>query len=137
VLTPVDRQKYRIRQSSLPPPQQPPFWIIGKVAATAGDLPHEPYPGKRLHVRAMIRDGRDAFVGSQSLRKLELDKRREVGVLLKHPAVVHELAAIFEEDWALTESGQHQKKKALKSTPSKPTKTRGRSPRRWRLRQSV
>ena len=85
--------------------------IIGKVAATAGDLPHEPYPGKRLHVRAMIRDGRDAFVGSQSLRRLELDKRREVGVLLKHPALVHELGAIFEEDWALTESGQRQKKK--------------------------
>src|SRR5687767_3885360 len=27
------------------------------------------YPGKRLHVRAIVRDGRRAFVGSQSLRK--------------------------------------------------------------------
>ena len=37
------------------------------------------FPGKRLHVRAIVRDGRRAFVGSQSLRKLELDERREVG----------------------------------------------------------
>ena len=40
-------------------------------------------PGLRLHVRAMIRDGCAAFVGSQSLRKLELDARREVGVLIQ------------------------------------------------------
>jgi cardiolipin synthase A/B len=80
--------------------------IIGKVAASGRDLPHEAYPGKRLHVRAMVRDGRDAFVGSQSLRTLDLDRRREVGLLLKHPAVVHQLAAIFEEDWALTKSGR-------------------------------
>ena len=35
--------------------------------------------GLRLHVRAIVRDRKAAFVGSQSLRKLELDKRREVG----------------------------------------------------------
>jgi hypothetical protein len=34
-------------------------------------------------VRVIIRDGRDAFIGSQSLRKLELDQRREVGVFEK------------------------------------------------------
>jgi hypothetical protein len=36
-------------------------------------------PTHRLHVRAMARDGDAAFVGSQSLRALELDGRREVG----------------------------------------------------------
>jgi phosphatidylserine/phosphatidylglycerophosphate/cardiolipin synthase-like enzyme len=34
------------------------------------NLACEPFPGKRLHVRAMIRDGQRAFIGSQSLRRL-------------------------------------------------------------------
>ena len=46
----------------------------------------------RLHVRAMIRDGDTAFVGSQSLRALELDARREVGLIVKDPKVVKTLA---------------------------------------------
>ena len=36
----------------------------------------------RLHVRAIIRDGSEAFIGSQSLRKLELEGRREVGIIV-------------------------------------------------------
>jgi cardiolipin synthase len=80
--------------------------IIGKVAPSARDLPHEAYPGKRLHVRAIIRDGREAFVGSQSLRTLELDRRREVGLLFNNLTIVHELETIFEEDWASTTSGR-------------------------------
>ena len=39
----------------------------------------------RLHVRAIIRDGTRAFVGSQSLRKEELDSRREVGSARHQP----------------------------------------------------
>ena len=53
----------------------------------------------RLHVRAIIRDGRDAFVGSQSLRKLELEGRREVGVIVKNGAIVRKMTAVFEDDW--------------------------------------
>ena len=53
----------------------------------------------RLHVRAIIRDGKRAFIGSQSLRKLELDKRREVGLIVRDPATVKRLAATFEADW--------------------------------------
>ena len=43
--------------------------IIGKVEAK-WKIKGEKYPGKRLHVRAIIRDGRRAFLGSQSLRRL-------------------------------------------------------------------
>ena len=85
--------------------------ILGKVGKGAGDIPHEKYPGKRLHARMIVRDRRDAFLGSQSLRKLELDKRREVGLLVKNPAVVSELIRTFEEDWALTESGRRAAQK--------------------------
>ena len=60
-----------------------------------------PFPG-RLHVRAIVRDGRRAFVGSQSLRKLELDERREVGLIVRDRPVVSEIARIFEQDWART-----------------------------------
>ena len=61
----------------------------------------KPYPGKRLHVRAIIRDGRRAFVGSQSLRKLELDSRREVGVVIRERKAVKRVERVFKEDWKL------------------------------------
>ena len=55
--------------------------------------------GLRLHVRAVVRDRKTAFVGSQSLRKLELDKRREVGVITKDRRAVAQIARVFESDW--------------------------------------
>ena len=57
----------------------------------------------RLHVRAIIRDGTAAFIGSQSLRKLELDGRREVGVIVTDSRIAQRMQAIFEADW--NESG--------------------------------
>jgi len=60
-----------------------------------------PYPGKRLHVRAIVRDGRRAFIGSQSLRKLELDNRREVGVVIRERKAVRRVERVFKEDWKL------------------------------------
>jgi phosphatidylserine/phosphatidylglycerophosphate/cardiolipin synthase-like enzyme len=56
-------------------------------------------PPRRLHVRAMVRDGRRAFIGSQSLRRLELDERREVGILIRQRKIVNEIARLFETDW--------------------------------------
>ena len=55
--------------------------------------------GLRLHVRAIVRDRKTAFVGSQSLRKLELDKRREVGVITKDRRAVAQIARTFDADW--------------------------------------
>jgi cardiolipin synthase len=89
--------------------------IIGKVLGKKSGLTAEKYPGKRLHVRAIIRDGQGAFIGSQSLRKLELEERREIGVLIREPAVVRQLASFFEEDWARTELGRKEAKKAEKT----------------------
>ena len=54
-----------------------------------------------------------AFVGSQSLRKLELEKRREVGVIVDDPKVVRQMTTVFEEDWAATEGGKKTVKKEL------------------------
>src|SRR5262245_13991482 len=58
-----------------------------------------PYLGGRLHVRAIVRDGRCAFVGSQSLRALELDRRREVGIVIRAASAVRPLQRTFESDW--------------------------------------
>ena len=80
--------------------------IIGKVAGAKAALTSEKYPGKRLHVRAMVRDGNRVFLGSQSLRRLELDKRREVGLIVDDPSVVRGIHQTFEQDWAETPSGR-------------------------------
>ena len=88
--------------------------IIGKVEAK-WNIKGEPYPGKRLHIRAMIRDGKRAFIGSQSLRRLELEKRREVGIIITDEHVISDMQAIFERDWADTDSGKKEKKKEKKA----------------------
>ena len=73
--------------------------VIGNVKKGNGAIETRPLKGARLHVRAIIRDGTRAFVGSQSLRKEELDSRREVGVLISNPAVTRKLMQVFEQDW--------------------------------------
>ena len=58
--------------------------------------------GTRLHTRTIIRDRRQAFVGSQSLRTAELDARRELGLIIQDAKVVTKLVDTFETDWAST-----------------------------------
>jgi phosphatidylserine/phosphatidylglycerophosphate/cardiolipin synthase-like enzyme len=84
--------------------------IIGKAGRRGGDLRVQKMPGIRLHVRAMIRDGETVFVGSQGMRALELDARREVGLIARDPAVVKRMQQVFEEDWAKTEIGKKEQK---------------------------
>ena len=88
--------------------------VIGKVESK-WNVKSEKYPGKRLHIRAIIRDGKRAFLGSQSLRRLELDKRREVGLIITDEKVVDQMKEIFEADWAQTDSGRKQLKKEKKA----------------------
>jgi len=57
----------------------------------------------RLHTRTMVRDGSLGFVGSQSLRAVELDARREVGVIFRDPKAVARLVETFDADWARAE----------------------------------
>lgn len=77
--------------------------VIGKCKACKG-IDVRPLRPMRLHVRAMVRDGVRAFVGSQSLRRIELDKRREVGVLITNATVARQIRDVFEADWAESES---------------------------------
>ena len=89
--------------------------IIGKVSGKKTELTSERCPTRRLHVRAIIRDGRRAFMGSQSLRKLELERRREIGVIIHDESVVRQMQKVFEQDWELTDRGKKEAKKAEKA----------------------
>jgi phosphatidylserine/phosphatidylglycerophosphate/cardiolipin synthase-like enzyme len=76
--------------------------VLGKTSKRGAGLAVRKSP-VRLHVRAMVRDEDTAFVGSQSLRALELDGRREVGLIARDPKVVKRLLEVFESDWAKVE----------------------------------
>ena len=76
--------------------------IIGELEkkwARARFAEVRPLRGMRLHVRAIVRDGRRAFAGSQSLRKLELDERREVGIFIRDRKAVRKVEKVFNADW--------------------------------------
>ena len=73
--------------------------ILGCLEKANADIKVRPMSTMRLHVRAIIRDGKTAFVGSQSLRKLELDGRREVGIIIQNGGIVRKLQTVFEADW--------------------------------------
>jgi len=99
--------------------------VMGKLQKKDLDAQIEKFPGK-LHARVIIQDGRRAFVGSQSLRRLELDERREVGVIVTDPQIVRQLVSTFESDWAETDSGkkaareaEEEKEKAKKKKKKK------------------
>jgi len=82
--------------------------VLGKVSKGADSVDARKLPGLRLHVRAMVRDGTSAFVGSQSLRKLELDGRREVGLIVRDTKVARRMQEVFESDWAATRSKKEE-----------------------------
>jgi len=74
--------------------------IIGVVPRRTGLLKVRSLKAVRLHVRLILRDGERAFLGSQSLRAAELDRRREVGLLFRDRAIANRIAKLFDQDWA-------------------------------------
>lgn len=81
--------------------------IIGKVSGRA-QFSSRQVSGMRLHTRTIIRDNNQAFVGSQSLRLVELDSRRELGLILKDAKIVKRLHETFESDWKAAQSKEER-----------------------------
>jgi phosphatidylserine/phosphatidylglycerophosphate/cardiolipin synthase-like enzyme len=54
----------------------------------------------RLHAQIIICDAKKMFLGSQSLRTLELDARRETGILTDDPELIQPVLDTFEADWS-------------------------------------
>jgi phosphatidylserine/phosphatidylglycerophosphate/cardiolipin synthase-like enzyme len=73
--------------------------VIGKMEKPPKGVAIRKLSDLRLHVRAMVRDGAQAFIGSQSLRKLELDSRREIGLIVNDSRIAKKIQAVFEQDW--------------------------------------
>jgi cardiolipin synthase A/B len=95
--------------------------VIGKIGERAG-IKVQKLTRMRLHTRTIIRDGHQAFVGSQSLRAAELDSRREVGLIVRESKIVKKLLATFEEDWGATDGAIEQpaqKQEAPSAVPKK------------------
>ena len=81
--------------------------IIGKLTRKSGTM-KVCSPPIRLHARTIVRDQQQVFIGSQSLRKLELDARREIGIIFRDPKVVSRLTKTFEHDWSPPEPPKEQ-----------------------------
>ena len=73
--------------------------VLGAIKGKYGDIEARKLGNMRLHVRAIVRDASKAFVGSQSLRKDELENRREVGLIVTNPAVARGIQKVFDNDW--------------------------------------
>lgn len=56
----------------------------------------------KLHAKCIVVDSRHFFVGSQNLRPVSLDKRREVGIIIEDAEMARRIERIFDEDWVQT-----------------------------------
>jgi cardiolipin synthase len=88
--------------------------VIGKFKGAGDAIGVRSLKSLRLHARAIVRDGSRAFVGSQSLRRPELDQRREVGVVIANGAVARSLRDLFEIDWLESATSKEEKKEDRK-----------------------
>jgi phosphatidylserine/phosphatidylglycerophosphate/cardiolipin synthase-like enzyme len=93
--------------------------IIGRIGKPIEGITARRLSDFRLHVRAIICDSTHAFVGSQSLRKLELDSRREVGIIAKDAKIAKRMLEIFEADWSLSTGDKKSEKKKEESEEKK------------------
>ena len=73
--------------------------IIGQMVSRDSKLDVHKSTRMRLHTRTIVRDRHQMFVGSQSLRELELDARREVGLIIRDSKPVNSVIRVFEADW--------------------------------------
>lgn len=84
--------------------------ILGKVGRASPELLAAP-PPLRLHLRALLRDDRELFIGSQGLRPIELDRRREVGILVRDRSAIKRFRTVFEEDWSGAQAASRRRKR--------------------------
>jgi cardiolipin synthase A/B len=92
--------------------------VIGRVSRSSAKLAVHKLATMRLHTRTIIRDCKQAFIGSQSLRELELGARREVGVIFRDKKVVAKLAKMFQDDWEALERIARQPTQEAEAAPA-------------------
>jgi phosphatidylserine/phosphatidylglycerophosphate/cardiolipin synthase-like enzyme len=82
--------------------------VIGRVGQNDSKLAVRKLSTMRLHTRTIVRDGTQAFIGSQSLREMELCARRELGIIFRDKKIAAKLAKIFNDDWDAIERADRQ-----------------------------
>ncbi len=92
--------------------------VIGKIDKSLEGVYACKLADLRPHLRAIVRDGKQAFVGSQSLRKLQLDNRREIGVIVTDSRIAKRIQAVFEADWAQSVPKKMEKEVAEATSPT-------------------
>lgn len=92
--------------------------VIGRITRSGPNVTARKLSIMRLHTRTIIRDGAQAFVGSQSLRELELGARREVGVIFRDKKIIAKLSKVFEEDWQAIEHAAAQQQPEEEAAPA-------------------
>jgi cardiolipin synthase len=101
--------------------------VIGAMSRKNEQIDVRQLTGLRLHTRTIICDRREAFVGSQSLRTIELDERRELGVIVRGPKTLSRLVDTFDADWSSKELSDNPEatakdlKRAVKSAAAELT----------------
>jgi phosphatidylserine/phosphatidylglycerophosphate/cardiolipin synthase-like enzyme len=93
--------------------------VIGRISKLGADLSVRALP-IRLHLRAILQDESRLFVGSQSLRLAELDRRREVGLVTDAAAAIERFQQIFEADWSSAERSAEAILEACDEPPEEP-----------------
>jgi cardiolipin synthase len=116
----TDPQMIRLLQSRAKEGVQ--IKVIGRIGKRGAEVEVGNLPRLRLHAQTIIRDDAWMFIGSQSLRKVELDTRREVGLIIRDTKAVKRFLRTFEADWASIEISKTQdsgvkETKALGATP--------------------
>ncbi len=53
----------------------------------------------KLHAKCVVVNSTRFFVGSQNLRKVSMDQRREVGIIIEDDAMARRIERVFDEDW--------------------------------------
>ena len=53
----------------------------------------------KLHAKCVVVDGSRFFIGSQNIRPVSLDRRREVGLIAEDEAMARKIERVFDEDW--------------------------------------
>jgi phosphatidylserine/phosphatidylglycerophosphate/cardiolipin synthase-like enzyme len=53
----------------------------------------------KLHAKCIVVDASRFFIGSQNLRKVSMDRRREVGLIVEDDAMARKIEKVFDEDW--------------------------------------
>jgi phosphatidylserine/phosphatidylglycerophosphate/cardiolipin synthase-like enzyme len=95
------RRAVRVRvilpASSGPDRDAPGVALIGAAGAQVRRLQQS---NLYVHAKAIVADGRRAFVGSENLSTASLDHNREVGVIVADPSAIQTLESTFDGDWA-------------------------------------